>query len=157
MKTKQPRQCPKSNITIAEIDFCSEKYILVIKNVVKNFKKYFQIKKKWVCIDGESNPGHPRGRRVFYHWTINACVWWCSHHKQMHGMLNRLNYIIVFFSTMNNRLCWKSLVSKNEINYESIINDHTYSTQIMFTGPSFMPNERSELIRLQIYRCFNDL
>lgn len=46
MKTKQPRQCPKSNITIAEIDFCSEKYILVIKNVVKNFKKYFQIKKK---------------------------------------------------------------------------------------------------------------
>ena len=24
------------------------------------------------CIDGESNPGLPRGRREFYHWTINA-------------------------------------------------------------------------------------
>ena len=24
------------------------------------------------CIDRESNPGLPRGRREFYHWTINA-------------------------------------------------------------------------------------
>ena len=27
-----------------------------------------------VCIVGESNPGLPRGRREFYHWTNNACV-----------------------------------------------------------------------------------
>ena len=25
------------------------------------------------CIVGESNPGLPRGRREFYHWTNNAC------------------------------------------------------------------------------------
>lgn len=25
------------------------------------------------CIDRESNPGRPRGRRAFYHWTIDAC------------------------------------------------------------------------------------
>ena len=28
---------------------------------------------KNVCIDRESNPGRPRGRRAFYHWTIDAC------------------------------------------------------------------------------------
>ena len=27
------------------------------------------------CIVGESNPGLPRGRREFYHWTNNACEW----------------------------------------------------------------------------------
>ena len=26
------------------------------------------------CIDRESNPGLPRGRREFYHWTINASL-----------------------------------------------------------------------------------
>ncbi|PRP84892.1 hypothetical protein PROFUN_07546 [Planoprotostelium fungivorum] len=25
------------------------------------------------CVDRESNPGLPRGRRKFYHWTIDAC------------------------------------------------------------------------------------
>ena len=28
---------------------------------------------KTECIVGESNPGLPRGRREFYHWTNNAC------------------------------------------------------------------------------------
>ncbi len=27
------------------------------------------------CTDRESNPGLPRGRREFYHWTISACCW----------------------------------------------------------------------------------
>ena len=31
--------------------------------------------KKIFCIVGESNPGLPRGRREFYHWTNNACEW----------------------------------------------------------------------------------
>ena len=26
------------------------------------------------CIGRESNPGLPRGRREFYHWTTNACA-----------------------------------------------------------------------------------
>jgi hypothetical protein len=26
------------------------------------------------CIDRESNPGRPRGRRAFYHWTIDAWI-----------------------------------------------------------------------------------
>ena len=26
------------------------------------------------CVSGESNPGLPRGRREFYHWTTNAIV-----------------------------------------------------------------------------------
>ena len=33
-----------------------------------------------ICIDRESNPGLPRGRREFYHWTINAFIfkWRCQ-------------------------------------------------------------------------------
>ena len=28
--------------------------------------------KRWYCIVRESNPGRPRGRRAFYHWTNDA-------------------------------------------------------------------------------------
>ncbi|PRP85558.1 putative ankyrin repeat protein [Planoprotostelium fungivorum] len=31
------------------------------------------IKSAKPCVDRESNPGLPRGRRKFYHWTIDAC------------------------------------------------------------------------------------
>ena len=30
--------------------------------------------KKELCMDRESNPGLPRGRREFYHWTIHAYI-----------------------------------------------------------------------------------
>ena len=30
--------------------------------------------KKIICIVRESNPGRPRGRRAFYHWTNVACM-----------------------------------------------------------------------------------
>ena len=29
---------------------------------------------KKVCIGRESNPGRPRGRRAFYHWTTDAYI-----------------------------------------------------------------------------------
>ena len=31
-------------------------------------------KKKGQCIGRESNPGRPRGRRAFYHWTTDADI-----------------------------------------------------------------------------------
>ena len=36
------------------------------------------VKKKIICIVRESNPGRPRGRRAFYHWTNDA---WISNSK----------------------------------------------------------------------------
>ena len=39
------------------------------ENVLSRQKLVLSI---WPCIGGESNPGLPRGRREFYHWTTNA-------------------------------------------------------------------------------------
>ena len=32
----------------------------------------------YVCIVRESNPGRPRGRRAFYHWTNDAHMGICE-------------------------------------------------------------------------------
>ncbi len=38
------------------------------------FLNYFNLyEKKQKCTGRESNPGRPRGRRAFYHWTTSAC------------------------------------------------------------------------------------
>ena len=37
------------------------------------------------CIDRESNPGRPRGRRAFYHWTIDAQHTWADCLMRVYG------------------------------------------------------------------------
>ena len=55
------------------------------KNEEENHKRGRKKKEKKSCTDRESNPGLPRGRREFYHWTISAMrkcspaqsiIWW---------------------------------------------------------------------------------
>ena len=42
--------------------------VFVSNNVAVSYQNYTRKE----CIGGESNPGLPRGRREFYHWTNNA-------------------------------------------------------------------------------------
>ena len=43
-----------------------------IYNVIYVFLKENLMKSRKLCIGRESNPGRPRGRRAFYHWTTDA-------------------------------------------------------------------------------------
>jgi hypothetical protein len=43
-----------------------------IGEITKNVFSFNCIDKKKACIGRESNPGRPRGRRAFYHWTTDA-------------------------------------------------------------------------------------
>ena len=45
---------------------------LAYYNVQWNIRCFDLHNKEIRCIDRESNPDHVRGRRAFYHWTINA-------------------------------------------------------------------------------------
>ncbi len=52
----------------------TEKEILTRLNACKRKERVEMEKKIFSCIVRESNPGRPRGRRAFYHWTNDAQI-----------------------------------------------------------------------------------
>ena len=51
--------------------------------------------KRWskICIVRESNPGRPRGRRAFYHWTNDAADLMCSKIPTSHFYVHLFFYV----------------------------------------------------------------
>ena len=79
---------------------------------------------KWYmnCIGRESNPALPRGRREFYHWTTNACLWKIQRNS------DSLNDQCLLAKTPENfrvtqklirKMVWKCIVKKRNPNFLS--------------------------------------
>ena len=49
-------------------------------------------RKKIICIDRESNPDRPRGRRAFYHWTIDAYLQ--TENTLFYIILQKINLVV---------------------------------------------------------------
>ena len=54
--------------------------IICRKMLVKNVCFFYKMEIKKTCIVRESNPGRPRGRRAFYHWTNDVSMSFCNIH-----------------------------------------------------------------------------
>ena len=67
------------------------------------------------CIDRESNPGRPRGRRAFYHWTIDACIYWLMCLKR-----NLLQW--EFYISLKHDFIWDKSVKLKNV-WSGIISD----------------------------------
>ena len=52
-----------------------------------------------LCIGGESNPGLPRGRREFYHWTTNAM-------NNTHIILKMTFFLLTFSNLIDMKCVW---------------------------------------------------
>ena len=48
---------------------------------------------KKICTGRESNPGLPRGRREFYHWTTSACLNTPTSYKSTVGLVTNLKLL----------------------------------------------------------------
>ena len=77
---------------------------------------WLQKRNENVCIVRESNPGRPRGRRAFYHWTNDACTLWRHHIQNWLQDVSKRNYTAAWAVVAE----WLRRLTRNEFPFGSV-------------------------------------
>ena len=77
---------------------------------------WLQKRNENVCIVRESNPGRPRGRRAFYHWTNDACTLWRHHIQNWLQHVSKRNYTAAWAVVAE----WLRRLTRNEFPFGSV-------------------------------------